>query len=253
MKKPHLLLVLMVLISGTLTFNSCNQDKKQESNEEAREPDHQGSMEEAHNKTGEETSHEHKHGNTDNATDSDGSKVWSPSGNGIELIKSDFHFITGTTDNINPVVIQGENGGNILELTASGIPAAFVFHNQYGNVGIGVSIKRGDFKGTLKVVHHAKNTSNYEFVAINGNKMKLGRVVNDKEKILDESEFEADAGEWTLLKVSAAGTHYKGYIGDKTITHGHDDEMTDGFVGLMLEGTGQIQVKSIEVFELEAE
>ena len=66
------------------------------------------------------------------------------------------------------------------------------------------------------------------------------------------SEFDADAG-WMLLKVSAAGTHYKGYIGDKTITHGHGDEMPNGFVGLMLEGTGQIQVKSIEIFELEAE
>ena len=56
-----------------------------------------------------------------------------------------------------------------------------------------------------------------------------------------------------LLKVSAAGSHYKGYIGDKNITHGHGDMMEEGFVGLMLEGTGKIQVKSLEVVMLDEE
>jgi len=56
---------------------------------------------------------------------------------------------------------------------------------------------------------------------------------------------------WMPLKVTAAGTHYKGYISNKTITHGHDDTMDDGFIGLMLDGKGTIQVKSVEVAVLE--
>ncbi|MEQ9424081.1 MAG: hypothetical protein RJQ09_06680 [Cyclobacteriaceae bacterium] len=253
MNKPHLLLVLILFISGTLTINSCNQDKKQETNEEAREPDHQDSMDKAHDKTGEEAGHEHQHSNTDSAVDSDGSKAWSPSGNGVELIKSDFHFITGNVDNIKPEVIQGKSGNNVLELTADGTPAAFVFHQKYGNVGLAASISRLDFKGTLKLIHHARNMSDYEFVAITDGTMKLGRVKNGKEKVFDQNDFDTSNAGQMLLKVSAAGTHFKGYIGDETVTHGHGDQMENGFVGLMIEGSGKIQIGSIEVFPLEAE
>jgi hypothetical protein len=180
-----------------------------------------------------------------------GNKTWTPDGNGPELIKEDFHFMTGSIENINPEVKKVEESP-VLELTADGTPTAFVFHNQYGNVGMIATLQNVDFKGTIKLIHHAKDMANYEFVAASENNMKLGRVVNGNEKVFDESKFDVPTG-WMPLKVTAAGTHYKGYIGDKAITHGHSDKMDDGFIGLMLDGKGTIQVKSIEVAVLEDE
>merc|ERR1711974_281253 len=112
--------------------------------------------------------------------------------------------------------------------------------------GMIATLKKLDFKGTIRLIHHAKDDSNYEFVSIIDNKMKLGRVINGTEKVFDESTFEVDS-DWVPLKVTAAGTHFKGYIGDKTITHGHGDKMENGFVGVMLEGNGKVLIKSVEI------
>ena len=83
--------------------------------------------------------------------------------------------------------------------------------------------------------------------------MKLGRIIEGEEKIFDESEFEFDPNEWTTLKFSAAGTHFKGYIGDSNITHGHEDEMEPGYVGIWIDGVGTLMIRSLEIVILEEE
>lgn len=243
-----------ILMAAIVSITACSQGKKSEK-AESDEHENSGMMEEGHDE-GEAHEHnegeDHQGGHDEMAMETGDNKTWTPNGNGVDLLKSDFHFITGSAENIKPEVKEAD-GSQVLALTADGTPTAFVFHNQYGNVGMIATLKKLDFNGTIKVIHHAKDLSNYEFVSINGANMKLGRVVNGTEKVFDESQFEAGAGEWMPLKVTAAGTHYKGYIGDKNITHGHGDEMDNGFVGIMLEGTGKIQIKSIETAVLEDE
>ncbi|MEQ8681158.1 MAG: hypothetical protein RID25_15460 [Cyclobacteriaceae bacterium] len=191
----------------------------------------------------------HDHGEA--SMDEGEGKTWTPSGNGEELIRSDFHFIAGAMENIAPEVTEAASD-NVLKLTANGIPVAFVFHQSYGNIGMAVSLNASSFQGTYKLIHHASNADNHEFVAVNGNNMKLGRIVQGDEMVFDESEFESDE-DWINLRVSAAGTHYKGYIGNKTVTHGHGDKMKNGYVGIMLDGIGEILIKSIETVPLEDE
>lgn len=252
MKKTQIILYAVIFLAGSFFTISCSQNQKEQQGAETEGHIHREGEEGAEHQH-ETASKEGAHDNGKMESDAAGAKVWTPDGNGTEVINSDFHFITGTSEDINPDVIQGKDGKNILTLSGNGTPTAFVFHNNYSNVGLAASIKRGDFDGDLKLIHHAKDANNYEFVSINANTMKLGRVVDGKETVFDESEFSADNKDWALLKASAAGTHYKGYIGDKTITHGHSDQMEDGYVGLMIDGTGEIQVESIEVFLLDAE
>ena len=110
-----------------------------------------------------------------------------------------------------------------------------------------------DFKGELKLIHHFKDAQNYEFVSVNGNQMKLGRVVNGEEDIFDEKSFDTGSSGWVQLRVSAAGRHFKGYIGDENITHGHGDELEPGYVGMMIDGTGSLMVKDLKVTALDEE
>ena len=194
----------------------------------------------------------HLHGDEGGAATGE-STIWTPSGQGTDVISSDFHFIAGAMEDINPEVVAGSKGENLLALTVNGKEVAFVFHKTYGNVGLAVSLSRIGFEGTIKLVHHARNNNDYEFIAINGNKMKLGRIVDGKETIFDESDFSGGNEDWITVRASAVGEHYKGYIGNKMATHGHGDEMKEGYVGIMTEGTGKIQIKSIEVSPLEAE
>jgi hypothetical protein len=228
-----------IILAASVTLSSCTQNKKSEN--ESEEGDHTEMMDEGHDNG----SHDER------AMKMGENKTWTPSGNGSDLINSDFHFIAGGPENIKPEVKQ-VNGSAVLELNADGTPAAFVFHNQYGNIGMIATLKIIDFKGTIRLIHHAKDLSKYEFVSVNGSNMTLGRMINGTEKVFDESKFEASS-DWMSLKVTAAGTHYKGYIGDKNITHGHGDKMEKGFVGIMLNGKGKVQIKSVEIAILEDE
>jgi len=203
-----------------------------------------------------EQGHEHgdegEHSGHDDASMPEGgTKMWKPEGNGTELISSDFHFIVGAIENITPEVIQTESGENVMTVSSDGTPSAFVFHQSYGNIGLAAMLNTAAFKGNFKLIHHAQDEQNYEFVAINGADMKLGRVVNGEEKVFNEGSF--TPSDWINLRVSAAGAHYKGYIGSKNITHGHGDKMEDGYVGIMMEGEGTVQIKSIEIAVLEDE
>ena len=245
MKKIQTIFYALTFLAASLFTISCSQNQK-----EQQDGENERHAEEGADQQYEAAPKEGPHGKME--SDDSGAKVWTPGGNGAEF-NSAFHFITGTSEDINPEVIQGEDGKSILTLSGDGTPTAFVFHNNYSNVGLAASIKRGDFDGDLKLIHHAKDGNNYEFVSINANTMKLGRVVDGKETVFDENEFSSINKDWILLKASAAGTHFKGYIGDKTITHGHGDQMEDGYVGLMIDGTGKIQVESIEVFKLDSE
>lgn len=236
----------IVFIAGTLVFTACSQGQKAGQSEEGEPME----MMEAEGHEEEGMTHEHGESHTMD-TETEANQTWAPSGKGIDLIRSDFHFVAGGIENIKPQV-KNVDGTTVLELTTDGKPTAFVFHNTYGNVGVIATLRKLDFEGTIKVIHHAKDLAHYEFVSIKDNQMKLGRVVNGTEKIFDTSQFEAGQ-DWIPLKVTAAGTHFKGYVGDKTITHGHGDKMAEGYVGLLLEGNGTVQIRSIETATLEDE
>jgi len=243
MKKKRTIWYTTAIVAFVLLATSCSQRQGQNEN-----GDHEHS--EGTEANSEEDSHEHDAAEEghDQAASSD-FKVWIPSGTGPELVQSDFHYIAGGTENISPEVLTVADATSILQLTTDGTPTAFVFHNTYGNIGMAALLNVKDFDGTVQLIHHVQNTSNYEFVSINKSKMKLGRVVEGSETIFEENDFD-NVDDWINLRVSAAGTHFKGYIGGKNITHGHGDKMKDGYVGIMIEGIGKVLIKSIEVSPL---
>ena len=251
MKKTLKIIYSLILVTAVLLIASCSPQGKEQQHEDTEGQQHASEATEDH-EHGVESEEGHHH-DEDMSGSSSEETVWRPSGQGTEAISAAFHFIVGGMDDISPEVVVGPQGENVLVLTTNGNQVAFVFHQTYGNVGVAASLNRSNFKGTIKVVHHARNTDNYEFVAINGNKMKLGRVEEGKENIFDESDFSTENENWIAVRASAAGEHYKGYIGGESVTHGHEDEMKEGYVGIMTEGTGKIQIKSIEVSPLESE
>jgi len=247
MKESKCLIFVLSLLVGVHLF-SCSPVKQEEheSSDMGNEANSQSESEEEH------SNHDMDHEGVSMQMSEDGSTTWRPTGDGPSLITRDFHFLSGALENINPELIQDSEDNNILKLTLDGETTAFVFHQTYGNVGMAAILNKEGFDGTIKLIHHAIDVENYEFVSITGSRMKLGRIVNGVENIFNEEKYENDS-DWIDLRVSAAGTHFKGYIGSKTITHGHGDKMKDGYIGLMLIGSGTIQIKSIELAKLEDE
>jgi len=191
---------------------------------------------------------EHEHNDESMSSMHSDELAWMPSAEDNDIFSKSLHFVIGSADNLGAAV-----SGNSVTLNPSGNATAFVFHNKLGNIGGEVSYMLHGFKGDIKLVHHFKDAQNYEFVSVNGNRMKLGRVVNGKEDLFDEKSFEAGSSDWVQLRVSAAGSHFKGYIGDEVITHGHGDELEPGYVGMMINGTGSLMVRDMKVTVLEDE
>ncbi len=153
------------------------------------------------------------------------------------------------TDNIT-LAKAGEE--DILMFEPAGQKASCMFKNMHGNVGVTATVKLTSPDAEVKLLHHSKDQDNYEFVSIAGNTMKLGRVTNGEEKILDSKEIDVP-DDWFDLSVTAAGSHFKGYLNGKMITHGHADEMAPGLLGIVVSGNGKVLVKKVEATPLEAE
>lgn len=245
-------LKMVIVLVVAVALESCSQGSKESEKHGHDSMESEGTHDDnaepqEHGVTGEDHS-----GHDESAMSDIGTKTWSPSDDGTGSILTDFHFITGSIENINPEITQNKDGENVMKITGDGTPVAFVFHQSYGNIGMAVDLNAVGFSGTLKLIHHAQDANNHEYAGVNGSKMTLGRIVDGSEKVFDESDFD-NSKAWINLRVSAAGTHYKGNLGSKNITHGHGDKMKDGYVGILLEGTGTVLIKSIEVVPLEDE
>jgi len=153
------------------------------------------------------------------------------------------------TDNIR-VATSGDE--DVLMFEPAGQKASCMFKNKQGNVGVTATLKMESSEAAVMLLHHSTGKDNYEFVSLEGGVMKLGRVENGEEKIFDSKDIDVPS-DWFTLTVTAAGTHYKGYLNEKMITHGHGDMMKPGLLGIVASGNSTISVKKVEATPLEAE
>ena len=120
MKKRKALIYVSTIIVSVLFGFSCDSGKKEHNEGDNKE----------HNESDEKYNQEES---KEDASIESG--AWLPSGDGEEAINKDFHFIAGTIADISPVVTQGTDGSNLLNLTANGNQTAFVFHKTYFSCG----------------------------------------------------------------------------------------------------------------------
>ena len=203
---------------------------------------------EAENQDTETAEHQHNEGeghdmqNMDHASMMGEAFTWMPSTESMAMMEY-------KTDNIT-LATSGEE--DVLMFEPAGQKASCMFKGQQGNVGVTATVKLEKPDAAVKLLHHSTGKDNYEFVAIEGNMMKLGRVENGEEKILDSKEVTLP-NDWFTLTVTAAGSHFKGYLNGEMITHGHADEMSPGMLGIVVSGNGAVSVKKVEATPLEAE
>lgn len=236
--KPSLSILLMLFVIYYLS--SCSQSSKVE----------EASVELESNSNEKSDEHSHEATEADHMEETEGQLTWMAPSSVDNIFSRDFHMGAGSADDLKAEVLTEVGGDNMMVLNLSGNTVAFVFHSKYGNSGGEATFKLEDYTGNLKFVYHFKDKSNYEFVSIKENTMELGRVVDGNKKVLDSKGYQLDTSQWNTLRFSAAGEHFKGYLNDEMITHGHDEEMEPGFVGIMLDGTGTLMLKSISVVDL---
>ena len=180
-------------------------------------------------------------------TDSSNSSImWMPSD---QPFSGQLKLVEGDAKKLNPTSNSDGDGSKILSLSLSGEKVLLLFDDKFENVGANLQFKTDDFQGQVAIVHHYIDVSNYDYLSFTNSLMQLGRIENGKNNVLDKKDNKM-TNEWSTMRVSAAGEHYKGYLNDKLINHGHAEATASGRVGILLDGKGKVVLKMLEVMRL---
>ena len=172
--------------------------------------------------------------------DEDGSAIWLPG-------PGDLSDPGGVAEIIGTLAEAG--GGEGLRVRSDG-RVLLLLPRTWSDVQITATLTTEDFQGTVGVVHH---------VSSDAGTMGGFTLRTDGAAILFSqepgTETTLDQGQWDpvaqpTISVSAAGSHLKGLVGGKTVTHGHASAMPKGRVGLLIHGVGEVGVRRVEIVPL---
>ena len=170
---------------------------------------------------------------------------WTITKNGVDDLRSKFHWIHGDILDLKPTII----GKDILSLSASIEKNEFLSHQTYQNVQLDMYVNLDSLNGEFKIIHHYFANESYDFVSISaeGN-VTQGRIKGDESIIFEKSQHSFDG--LLFISVVSDGTHFRGYLNEKMIVHGHGEAPNKGYVGIGLTGQGKIYFKSITLTQL---
>ena len=151
-------------------------------------------------------------------------------------------WLEGTPDTVRARLDTLDTGGGVLALTPEA-PVTFVVPDTLGAAQVTTRLNLDDFEGTVSLLHHLRNTQNYDFLRVGGSTMQQGRVADGKRTVMEEST--ADLSGWRNVRVVGDGTHFRGYVDGEQLTHPHGEAVGPGVVGLRLEGTGTVRLRRL--------
>lgn len=120
----------------------------------------------------------------------------------------------------------------------------FVVPDTLGDVQVEALLDASGFDGTVMLVHHVQNAQTYDFLALTNDTMQLGRMQEGKRTILDEGAF--DASGWITVRATGDADHFRGYVNDEMVAHGHGDPLPPGRVGMQLDGQGPLLLQRMQ-------
>lgn len=166
----------------------------------------------------------------------------------IESILSDkFKWVEGSLTELNPMYDESE-GSLMFHLGKEVRRGAFIYDNSIKGVQVTAKINIDDFSGEVELIHHFKDKNNYDFLGIKNGVISLVRKSNGEIEIFENDKFQSSG--WLEIRVVSGGSHFRGYLNNKMIVHGHGSEPNPGSVGMKFSGKGSISIKMIKVESL---
>ncbi|GAB4363661.1 MAG: hypothetical protein Kow0042_01720 [Calditrichia bacterium] len=193
---------------------------------------------------------EHKHRETPGVVQGGATAwKWEIDENALTVLKNELQWENGNPGMLNPVFEQDAKFGTVLALRPAGAAATFTFGKTPGNVSVTAVLNADDFQGEFSLVHHYRDSLNFDFLNFSNQGIKLGRVVAGKQKIMDSKPLKPSG--WNTLQVVGTKGHFRGVVNGRLVNHGHGKDLPDGDVGFSIKGSGKILLKSFEFKALE--
>lgn len=176
--------------------------------------------------------------------------------NTVNILNEKFIPVGGLLGDLSPAYNSADSS-LVLQSHKDTVESGFLYDSNLENVEVTTEINIDNFDGEIRLVHHHINKNNYDFLGLltdlakedNRHKISLVRKDNGEMKIMEEEEFQSKG--WIEIKVVSSGSHFRGYINNKLLVHGHGSEPEPGNTGLILSGYGSIRLRTINTTVLD--
>ena len=187
-------------------------------------------------------------GSTGFIKDEDSSWQLLPSKKISSVFSDDLIWLEGSSDDVNAQFKTLDTNEQVIELNLSGNPVLFIAGDNLTSIQGEIEVDLCNFNGTVSLVHHVQDKMNYDYFSINDNQFKLGRMEKGIDEILSEKSITHNC--WINLRVVGDGRHFRGYLDDQLLLHGHQKDFPPGAGGLRIDGSGIIYLKKLKVQSL---
>ncbi|NIA18473.1 MAG: hypothetical protein GWO85_00085 [Simkaniaceae bacterium] len=174
----------------------------------------------------------------------DGSWIWNAGNDQSNSWVKHFEWLEGSYD-IDASMESHTDDGSYQVIITENTPMFFVAGKELESVQVDLSIDLRGFEGDFKIVHHVNNRHNYDYFSISKLLVEIGRVEQSIQSVWSKKESLNDGV--INIRVVGMNRHHRGYINDKLVLHGHADDLPPGKVGLFIQGTGAVRIKSMSV------
>ena len=180
--------------------------------------------------------------------DEDGSWQLLPSKKINSVFSRDLIWLDGTSGDVDVQFKTLEENEQVIELNITDKAILFIAGDNLASIQGEIEINLCNFSGSVALVHHLQDSINYDYFSINDNQFKLGRVKNGADETISEKSAAHDC--WVNLRVVGDGRHFRGYLNDELLLHGHAKDFPPGVNGLRIDGSGIIYMKKLKVQSL---
>ena len=144
-------------------------------------------------------------------------------------------------------LVDTDDGGRVLSLRMEQAGRVFfVVPDTLDNVQVEARIDPSQFGGDVLLLHHVQNAQTYDYLALRGNTMQIGRVQDGTSTVLDEAPLELEAAGWITVRATGDGEHFRGYVDDQMMVHGHTEPLPPGRAGMGVNGQGPVLIQRLQ-------
>ncbi|MFQ6609275.1 MAG: DUF2231 domain-containing protein [Fidelibacterota bacterium] len=115
------------------------------------------------------------------------------------------------------------------------------------HVKVDIDIDLSKFIGEFRLIHHLQSDNSYDYLSISGKIISMGRNTRGKLNISESKQINSGI---ETLSVVGDGRHFRGYINDSVVVHGHKSPLGNGNIGIYINGSGTINIGSISAKNL---
>ena len=165
---------------------------------------------------------------------------WSARDTGLP---NDLRFLQGAPDDL------GETRRG-LRLGPAG-RVMFTTQEFWDGVEVRARLYLMGFRGRVAIVHHVRDERNYDYLALSvdsgSTTAEQGRVVAGVAEVFDRKTVGGFGDEVVTLHLVAQGSHFRGYLDEELLTHGHGTVAAPGTAGLLIEARTPLGLLGLDV------